>query len=85
MPRSICPLPHSLPIPRLVALASVAVAPQAADIQGWLLVQDIQTELTGALHNLYNFKFDRAEKQFRSLRRRYLQHPLPYFLMALST
>ena len=64
----------------------MAVAPQAAAIQGWLLLdQDIQTELAGAVHHLYNFQFDRADKQFRSLRRRYPQHPLPYFLLALST
>ena len=67
----------------VVALDSVAVAPQALDTKGWLLLSpDIQTELDGAVHNLYNFKFDRAEKQFRSLRRRYPQHPMPYFLLA---
>ncbi len=37
------------------------------------------------MHNLYNFKFDKAEKQFRSLRRRYPEHPMPYFLLGLST
>jgi hypothetical protein len=37
------------------------------------------------VHNLYNFQFDRAERQFRSLRRRYPQHPMPYFLLGLST
>ncbi|WP_211289923.1 tetratricopeptide repeat protein [Hymenobacter chitinivorans] len=53
--------------------------------KGWLLLnQDIKTELEGGVNNLYNFKFDKAEKQFRSLRRRYSQHPLPYFLMGLS-
>ncbi|AMR25506.1 hypothetical protein A0257_22720 (plasmid) [Hymenobacter psoromatis] len=69
-----------------VALDSVAVAPQAVDTQGWLLLDaDIQTELEGAVHNLYDFQFERADKQFRSLRRRYPQHPLAYFLLALST
>ncbi len=69
-----------------VALDSVAVAPQALNTKGWLLLNlDIQTELDGAVHNLYNFKFDKAEKQFRSLRRRYPQHPMPYFLLGLST
>jgi hypothetical protein len=42
-------------------------------------------ELDGAVQNLYNFKFDQAEKQFRSLRRRYPQHPMAYFLMGLNT
>ena len=69
-----------------VALDSVAVAPSAIDTKGWLLLNpDIQTELDGAVHNLYNFKYDQAEKQFRSLRRRYPAHPMPYFLLGLST
>ena len=73
------------PAPLAVALDSVAVAPQAIDTQGWLLLdKDIQVELDGAVHNLYNFKFDRADRQFRSLRRRYPQHPLAYFLLGLS-
>jgi hypothetical protein len=74
-----------LPPPN-VALDSIAVAPQVLATQGWLLLNsDIQTELDGAVHNRYNFKFDRAEKQFRSLRRRYPQHPMPYVLLGLST
>lgn len=68
-----------------VALDSVQVAPQAIDISGWLLLdKDIQLELGGAVQNMYNFKFDKAEKQFRSLRRRYPQHPMAYFLLSLS-
>ena len=77
---------RAVPPPPTVALDSVAVAPQALNTTGWLLLNpDIQTELDGAVHNLYNFKFDRAEKQFRSLRRRYPEHPMPYFLLGLST
>ena len=77
---------QQLPPPPSVALDSIAVAPQALDTKGWLLLNpDIQTELDGAVHNLYNFQFDRADKQFRSLRRRYPQHPMPYFLLGLST
>ncbi|WP_019946568.1 tetratricopeptide repeat protein [Hymenobacter aerophilus] len=69
-----------------IRLENVDVAPNAADISGWLLLdKDIQTELEGAVYNLYNFKYDKAERQFRSLRRRYPQHPMPYFLMGLST
>ncbi|MFD1467682.1 tol-pal system protein YbgF [Hymenobacter caeli] len=69
-----------------VELTDVEVAPQAVDTKGWLLLdQDVQQELNGAVHNLYNFKFDRADRQFRSLRRRYPQHPMAYFLMGLST
>ena len=77
---------RAVPPPPTVALDSVAVAPQALDTKGWLLLNpDIQTELDGAVHNLYNFQFDKAERQFRSLRRRYPQHPMPYFLLGLST
>ena len=69
-----------------MALDSVTVAPQALDTKGWLLLNpDIQTELDGAVHNRYDFKFDKAERQFRSQRRRYPQHPMPYFLLGLST
>ena len=77
---------RAVPPPPTVALDSVAVAPQALDTNGWLLLNpDMKTELDGAVHNLYNFQFDKAEKQFRSLRRRYPQHPMPYFLLGLST
>ncbi|MGI4736861.1 MAG: tetratricopeptide repeat protein [Janthinobacterium lividum] len=76
----------AVPTPREVALDSVQVAPPTVDISGWLLLdKDIQTELGGAVQNLYNFKFDKADKQFRSLRRRYPQHPMAYFLLGLST
>ena len=76
------------PVPVMpgIEVADVEVLPGAVDTKGWLLLdQDIQTELEGAVDNLYNFKFDKAEKQFRSLRRRYPEHPMPYFLLGLST
>lgn len=77
---------QQVPPPPSVALDSVTVAPQALDTKSWLLLdKDMQTELDGAVYNLYNFKFDKADKQFRSLRRRYPQHPLAYFLLGLST
>ncbi|NVO32112.1 tetratricopeptide repeat protein [Hymenobacter lapidiphilus] len=70
---------------RQVKLENVDVAPATVDISGWLLLdKDIQTELEGAVYNLYNFKYDKAERQFRSLRRRYPNHPMPYFLLGLS-
>ncbi|GAB2776019.1 tetratricopeptide (TPR) repeat protein [Hymenobacter luteus] len=77
------PLPDSV---RQVQLENIDVAPGAIDTKSWLLLdKDIQTELEGAVFNLYNFKYDKAERQFRSLRRRYPNHPMPYFLMGLST
>jgi tetratricopeptide (TPR) repeat protein len=50
-----------------------------------ILISDInvQLECTQALNDLYNFKFDRAEFQFRYLKAKYRWHPLPYFLMGL--
>jgi hypothetical protein len=73
------------PMPE-VALDSVRAVPQALDISGWLLLdKDIQLELDGAVQNLYNFKFNKADKQFHSLKRRYPQHPMAYFLLGLST
>ncbi|MVN77293.1 tol-pal system protein YbgF [Hymenobacter sp. HMF4947] len=79
------PMP-ALPPLREIALDSIQVAPQTVDISGWLLLdKDIEEELSGAVHNLYDFKFNKADKQFRSLRRRYPQHPMAYFLLSLST
>jgi hypothetical protein len=80
------PATPSVPPMREIALDSVRAVPQALDIAGWLLLdKDIQLELGGAVQNLYNFKFMKAEKQFHSLQRRYPQHPMAYFLLGLST
>lgn len=70
---------------RNITIESIEVMPEAARVMGMLLLnKDIQYELEGAVDNMYNFKYERAEKQFKSLRRRYPDHPLPYFLMGLS-
>ncbi|WP_242927772.1 tetratricopeptide repeat protein [Pontibacter vulgaris] len=70
---------------RHVTFESIEVIPSAGTVKGMLLLdRDIQYELEGAVDNMYNFKYERAEKQFRSLRRRYPEHPLPYFLLGLS-
>jgi len=45
----------------------------------------MQLETTQALDDMYNFRFAEAEKQFRWLKQKYPWHPLPYFLMGLST
>jgi tetratricopeptide (TPR) repeat protein len=44
----------------------------------------IQIETTQAINDLYNFKFPRAEQQFRWIRQKYDWHPLPYFLLGMS-
>ncbi|ARS36350.1 tetratricopeptide repeat protein [Pontibacter actiniarum] len=70
---------------RQVTFNEIEVLPSATKVKGMLLLnKDVQYELEGAVDNMYNFKYERAEKQFKSLRRRYPEHPLPYFLMGLS-
>jgi hypothetical protein len=70
---------------RHITFESIEVIPAAGNVRGMLLLdKDIQYELEGAVDNMYNFKYALAEKQFKSIRRRYPQHPLPYFLMGLS-
>ncbi|WP_439880209.1 tetratricopeptide repeat protein [Pontibacter sp. MBLB2868] len=70
---------------RQVTIESIEVLPEAVKVKGMLLLnKEVQYELEGAVDNMYNFKYERAEKQFKSLRRRYPEHPLPYFLMGLS-
>ena len=44
----------------------------------------VQLETTQALNDLYNFKFEKAEQQFRWFKQKYAWHPLPYFLLGLS-
>lgn len=51
-----------------------------------MLLSDInvQIESTQAVNDMYNFKFKKAEQQFRWLKQKYPTHPLPYFLMGLN-
>jgi len=49
-----------------------------------LLDKNVQIDATQAVNDLYNFKFDKAEQQFRWLKQKYGWHPLPYFLHGLS-
>ena len=44
----------------------------------------VQIEATEAVNDMYNFKFVKAEQQFRWLKQKYAWHPLPYFLLGLS-
>ncbi len=65
------------------------VSGQASEVESdttIILLSDkrIQLECTQGLNDLYDFKFDRAEAEFRDLKERYGWHPLPYFLMGLS-
>jgi tetratricopeptide (TPR) repeat protein len=49
-----------------------------------LMNERVQIESTNAVNNLYNFKFEEAEREFLYIRFRYPNHPLPYFLLGLS-
>jgi hypothetical protein len=51
-----------------------------------LLLEDIniQLEATQAINDMYNFQFERAERQYRWIKQKYPNHPLSYFLLALS-
>ena len=51
-----------------------------------LLLEDIsiQLEATQAINDMYNFEFERAERQYRWIKQKYPNHPLSYFLLALS-
>jgi hypothetical protein len=46
---------------------------------------EVQIDMTDAVNNMYNFKFAQAESAFLQLRDRHPHHPLPYFLMGLSS
>jgi len=51
-----------------------------------ILISDITVQLqtTDAMNDLYNFKFEEAEKLFRDFKDKYRWHPLPYFLIGLA-
>lgn len=49
-----------------------------------LLDMNMQIEATQAVNDMYNFKFERAERQFRWIKQAHPNHPLPYFLLGLS-
>ena len=52
--------------------------------QPLLLDMNMQIEATEAVNDMYNFKFERAERQFRWIKQAHATHPLPYFLLGLS-
>jgi hypothetical protein len=51
-----------------------------------ILITDLTTQIeaTDALNDMYNFKFDKAEREMKVLRKKYGWHPLPYFLLGLN-
>ncbi len=69
-----------------IIFASPAAFAQEKKDTTLILINDIriQIEATQALNDLYNFKFEKAEQQFRWFKQKYAWHPLPYFLLGLS-
>lgn len=69
----------------LVAGPGIGAQPLEKKDTTIILINDlgVQLECTQALNDLYNFKFDKAEAQFRYLRYKYKWHPLPYFFMGM--
>ncbi len=65
---------------------SFAVLGQSADnaVPSLLLDKKIRIEATEAVNDVYNFKFERADRQFRWIKQKHGWHPLPYFLLGLS-
>ncbi len=72
---------------RTVSTGNAAQAKPAsveAKKQPLLLDMNVQIDATQAVNDMYNFKFTRAERQFRWIKQSYDWHPLPYFLLGLS-
>ena len=63
------------------------LAAQSANNSSKYLLQNmpLQIEITDAVDNMYNFNFSKAETEFECLKFRYPEHPLPYFLLGIST
>jgi hypothetical protein len=50
-----------------------------------LLDKSLQFRITETVNALYNFEFEKSERGFLVMQYQYPEHPLPYFLMGLST
>lgn len=70
----------------VLLFAFLGAAGQATKDTTIILISNVavQIEATQALNDMYNFKFDKAEQQFRWFKQKYGWHPLPYFLLGLS-
>ena len=68
----------------LVSVDLIAASQSQDSVQILLTNLQIQIEATQAINDMYNFKFEEAEKQFRWIRQRHPDHPLPYYLLGLS-
>ena len=77
---------HTLPAQQEGGAADESIkGASTADTKNMLLLNvSVQIEATDAVNNMYNFKFDKAERDFRWIQFQYPEHPLPYFLLGLS-
>lgn len=64
--------------------AAQGMRPSPDSLHYILTDMQVQLDATQAVNDLYNFKFEKAERQFRWLKQQFPRHPLPYFLLALS-
>ncbi len=68
----------------LMGLAGHAQEQSSTSAERILLTDmKVQVEATEALNDMYNFKFKKAQQEFRWLKQKYGWHPLPYFLLGL--
>ncbi|WKN32939.1 tetratricopeptide repeat protein [Porifericola rhodea] len=76
---------YALPQQTFAQIAQAQMADQQVGKKKPLLLDmNVQIEATQAVNDMYNFKFARAEQQFRWIKQKYNTHPLPYFLLGLS-
>ncbi len=70
----------------LLLLAAGSAFSQAKKDTTIILISDVnmQVECSQALNDMYNFKFEEAEKQMHWFKKKYAWHPLPYFLLGLN-
>ena len=68
----------------IFTLGSLFSFGQNSSKQMLLMDTGVQIDATQAVNDMYNFKFEKAEQQFRWLVQAYPEHPLPYFLLGLS-
>ncbi|MFN0048226.1 MAG: tol-pal system protein YbgF [Cytophagales bacterium] len=79
-------LKKNLAIFCLVGLSYFYAVSTSAQNSAKALVNDVelQFEITEAMNLLYNFKFNKADSLFQSLKSKHSKHPLPYFLLGYS-
>jgi hypothetical protein len=67
------------------AMAQDVINREVIEYKGLLLKSPLaQFEATAAINDMYNFKFERANNQFKWFREKYPNHPMPEFLLGLS-